>query len=632
VCSECLLRGRECIFREPKKKGRIRGGKNKKKKPDNNDGAVDSSNTMSQSMNTVGISSLGVGSNVTSSTAMVEREPSSSLNRQKLNLHRKEPYPIVSNSSDDALKKHLSNLIPNGVNSLISENYSLYKQFLKRNTIDSYYNIVSGGHPVVGRKVFEDFLFNMNNYHNNKELMALVFSIQALCEQRFGRRDRAIEDVNISKQLLSSLFDKWDDFFVVSTYNYLSYFFAGEGDDSRARFYLNNVDHYFREKNLIDHDSFTPEMKNLDKMIAVAKLSIDSQNYHSVEDEHFMCNRLSLLYRYATGRPMPEEYMSIARQKITPQNVISYLGLLDTVCSFLRLHNQTFSVTPEQREMATITDSMVYHGSRMKILIEAGIRGSLIEISANKIIDETTKETFPVIPVALAGVVAGACKVHLSIIRMIGIGKRENMTDGIDYYEYVAKGLRALNILATRYGRVSKFCGIIMKEQQEVIEGKYSNVINSIEELTNRITKRQSIPISDEFGTYTNIIGNTQPQYQPPRFEELSSSSSSSSSPQTSSSSSNDGQAQPVIPGPGPFTDPSVSELLSQIYSALSQQAGMKANSSAPVQNMPIFDVNNQQAFDIPISSTPFEMFPQNEEFEQILDSFEQYDQDFDNY
>ena len=576
---------------------------------------------------------------------------------------RKDPYPVPTNPEQDfELRKKLTMLIPSTLNNLLSENYSLYKQFLKINTIDSYFNIVSGGHPVVGRKVLEDFLFTENPY-NNTELMALVFSIQALVEQRLGRRERAMEDINISKQLLSSLFDKCDDFFVVSTFNYISYFFAGEGDDSRARFYLNNVDYYFKEKNLLDHDNLTPEMKNLDKVKTVTRLSIDSQNYHSTEDEHFMCTRLTLIYRYATGRQMPGEYMTIAKQKITPQNVISYLGLLDSVCSFLTLHNQTFSFTPEQRELATITDSMVYHGSRMRILIEAGIRGHLIEVSANKIIDETTKETFPVVPVALTSVVAGACKVHLSIIRMIRVGKRVNLAEGIDYYDYVAKGLRALKILGTRYGRVNKFCGIIMKEQAEVIEG--TNTVNSIEELTSQIAKRQQPPTQQPvINTQTaptmnpNLpFGNVNPQ--PPRFEEImSSSSSSTSSPYTSSSSSGEFQSPqqafiPINPTNNTLNDPSVSELLSQICNTISVQASSMRNNSIQSQQHS-FDVNMINQTHLPPSFADInpqhlqhnflptvtnipptygsEVFMPSEELEQILGSFENEEQNFNDY
>ncbi|KAG2388656.1 hypothetical protein C9374_000095 [Naegleria lovaniensis] len=593
ICSECLLRGRECIYNIPKKKGRIRGGKNKKKKPEQGLEAAKTPSSLFQqpclstaSSSSDALVSTTVGSNSTTCSPQID------LIRQRY-AQRKDPYPTISPGDQDLeLRKRLTSLIPTTLNNLLSENYSLYKQFLKRNTIDTYYNIISSGHPVVAKKVFEDFLFN-DSQHQNTELMAWYF--------RYKR----------------------------------------EGDDSRARFYLNTVDHYFNDKALLDHEALSQEVKNLDKWKTVTKLSIDSQNFHSTDDDHFMCNRLSLIYRYATGRQMPEEYMTIARQQITPQNVISYLGLLDSVCSFLTLHNQTFAFTPEQRELSSITDAMVYHGSRMRILIEAGIRGHLIEVSANKIIDETVKGTFPMVPVALASVVAGACKVHLSIIRMIRVGKRVNGADGVDYYEYVAKGLRALRILGTRYGRVLKFCSIIMKEQEEVIEGKFAKSINSLED------------------TLTTLPVQTSTS----RFEELPStyttSSSSSSSFSTSSPSSGETHSTPqqlpvlfpshqqVISAANTVAlhDPSVSELLAQICNSINM--GNVANSRPLISNNAV-NSNGQlppsfvemeshsQNFEPPphdmqSSSTQgvlptygTEVFMHSEELEQILDSFEQ--------
>lgn len=655
ICSECLLRGRECIYNIPKKKGRIRGGKNKKKKPEQ---GLDSK-TITSFQPSIPTTSTTTDTVISTAGKSTTCSPQIDLIRQRY-AQRKDPYPVSNGDQDLELRKRLTSLIPTTLNNLLSENYSLYKQFLKRNTIDTYYNIISTGHPVVAKKVFEDFLFN-DSQQQNTELMALVFSIQALVEQRFGRKERAVEDINISKQLLSSLFDKYDDFFVVCTFNYLSYYFAGEGDDSRARFYLNTVDHYFNDKALLDHEALSQEVKNLDKWKTVTKLSIDSQNFHSTDDDHFMCNRLSLIYRYATGRQMPDEYMTIARQQITSQNVISYLGLLDSVCSFLTLHNQTFSFTPEQRELSSITDAMVYHGSRMRILIEAGIRGHLIEVSANKIIDETMKPTFPMVPVALASVVAGACKVHLSIIRMIRVGKRVNGSDGIDYYEYVAKGLRALRILATRYGRVLKFCSIIMKEQEEVIEGKFTKSINSLEELASQTSV--TTPPSHLQPILTNTLTSIPVHTSTTRFEELPSSyttSSSSSSSSFSSPSPSFGDThstsqpppllfpshqQQIIPnsaanaGNVSLNDPSVSELLAQICNSINMETAnsqpfisnhvVSANCQLPASFVEMENHSQHFESNMQMSSTHggvtygTEVFMPSEELEQILDSFE---------
>ncbi|EFC48021.1 predicted protein [Naegleria gruberi] len=241
-CSKCVSKGLTCTYQEPKKKGRTKGSKNHVTSTEGN-----SKNQQSNSgENTPSPLNRDDNSNENSSSppsVVVENIPQCQSSSQNSNV--KTPYGTNLVNISNNLVNNVMNPITS-VENMLSQTPSFLRT-MRMNLIDAYYEIVSLGYPLIERSELERYMFSQDQLNDRKEILAFVLSIQGLCQQRFGYSDLATDSIEKSALVLKDCFDGYSDFYTAATYSNFAYYFLGEGDTKKSRFYNHFVEFYLKE-------------------------------------------------------------------------------------------------------------------------------------------------------------------------------------------------------------------------------------------------------------------------------------------------------------------------------------------------------------------------------------------------
>ncbi|KAL9656758.1 hypothetical protein ABK040_003025 [Willaertia magna] len=129
------------------------------------------------------------------------------------------PNQIQFNVNNNDTGMSVNNTLPynNMVKPYSIRNYNNHSSKLSRSSvIDFYCKTISLGFPIIEREELykyttRDYRDAENLTHEERVVMALYYSIQALVEQRFGYLEDAELSAKISRNLLKEIFDEHSD-------------------------------------------------------------------------------------------------------------------------------------------------------------------------------------------------------------------------------------------------------------------------------------------------------------------------------------------------------------------------------------------------------------------------------------
>jgi len=496
-CTKCTSRGVTCEYKIPRKKGRtakqkgdVEGDKERKKR---------STPTLSTSGSTNHLSDPSI-SLVSDTNKSSERGIEPPFNFSIFDAARPAgsevyvPQPLHSSTA-----KFLATLV-NTDNSPYgnSTRNQPQKHLDKRKVLDLFYNVFNSETPIIERKEFENYLASKSNntkeddidevtndndvMPNKKEVFALFLALKAICEQRSGMPDLAEESMKRARDAISKIFDEHSNFYVACTYAFMSIYESGCGRVKTARYYLQSVNFYFDEMSEEEQNSLTVFQKNLKRIKGFAVVCSGNDTHLSS-----LLKDWPNLFEKALGIQLPSEWKAIISQDIGITNYLPILKIIDAMYHMLRLYIAK-SRAEKNVKIFDMAAPIVMGGMRIAILNTVNRGKDIIEESALRITLCTENELFIFVPPPIVAHVAAAAKVHLHIVRSIEKGERENpevtmvpsITYGkestlstVDYYEILAKDLRALNILSKRYKKVALFHKAMMQEMEDIIHRKH---------------------------------------------------------------------------------------------------------------------------------------------------------------
>ncbi|KAL9657128.1 hypothetical protein ABK040_002753 [Willaertia magna] len=470
-CSGCIQRGIQCEYRTPK--ARHRRKVNLLQQKQQTTSASTSSSNLTTTMNTFIIPNQ-IQFNVNNSNTGI------SVNNNNTPYNNITPYH--SNNNNNNIR-----------------NYNSHSSKLSRSSvIDFYCTTISLGFPIIEREelykyLTRDYRDAENLTHEERVVMALYYSIQALVEQRFGYLEDAELSAKISRNLLKEIFDEHSDLYVAGTFYYLSLFEAANGRYKNSRNYLTNVNFYLDE---LEDDNRTKHQKLLQKNKALSSFT----SLLDVDAFAFIKNLPNHFYT-AIGKELPQEITKILEKEPTQQNVNDYLRVISLIIGTLNTIAKR-NLSKEDFSLSNLNSIFVENGLKIAVLSKVGIGKELIEECALKITLATEDPSFLLISESIVPLISMACQVHLQKVNEIENTKRlfSNFNVGFYHYEIIKKDYRAFSLLAKRFGKVSIHYDNVLKELEssvnrynEMIQNNQDNTIKFFMEIMNNTNSTGTI-------------------------------------------------------------------------------------------------------------------------------------------
>ncbi|KAG2378577.1 hypothetical protein C9374_008216 [Naegleria lovaniensis] len=452
-CSKCLSKGLTCTYAEPKKKGRTKGSSSSSASSTNNHHASSapyittdaySQQNQQHEMNSVNTElRISPGSSDSSNSAS-----STCNNHQSLTMppqNQQGPLSAVGSASAPSFPVDAtSNLL----------------RSVKMSIIDAYYEVVCLGYPLIERDELEKFMFGQD-YANNKEMLAFVYSLQGICQQRFGYADLAYENITKASQTLKQFFDEYSNYYVVATCSMIAYFYVGEGDSKKARFYNHFVDFYLKEL----EQPFNEIQKNL----YWVKLLID---YLSSPNFPFLLpDEMLDFFKQVLNEDMPEEWKFALYDfpNTTKSNVEERISICHMIGKRL-----------DKRRTSSYAASVIYDIIQgcMNVGLEIALlafvdtiyfRQKIFDLIV-KFTNITENEYFVFSPPVVVTYLVISIKILLEMEKVVDSG--ELNTNGINYYSLLLRNYHALNVLSKRYRKVNNLYGDVIEQLNVVLQKK----------------------------------------------------------------------------------------------------------------------------------------------------------------
>lgn len=331
---------------------------------------------------------------------------------------------------------------------------------VKMSIIDAYYEIVSLGYPLIERHELEKFMFGQD-YANNKEMLAFVYSLQGICQQRFGYADLAYENITKASQTLKQFFDEYSNYYVVATCSMIAYFYVGEGDSKKARFYNHFVDFYLKE--------LEQPYNEIQKNLYWVKLLID---YLSSPNFPFLLpDELIDFFKKVLNEDMPEEWKFALFDfpNTTKTNIEERISICHMIGQRL-----------DKRRTSSYAAAVIYDIIQgcMNVGLEISLlafvdtiyfRQKIFDLIV-KLTNITENEYFVFSPPVVVTYLVISIKILLEMEKVVDSG--ELNTNGINYYSLLLRNYHALNVLSKRYRKVNNLYGSVIEQLNAVLQKK----------------------------------------------------------------------------------------------------------------------------------------------------------------
>ena len=342
---------------------------------------------------------------------------------------------------------------------------SSFIRSVKMNMIDSYYELVALGYPLIEREELEKYMLEQDALNEHQEMLAFIYSLQAICQQRFGYSDLAYENISKATQIMRHYYDDFSNYYIAATCSNVSYFFIGEGDSQKARFYNHFVDFYLKEAG--------PLMTEVQKNLYWIKLLVDY-----MANEHFpflLPDEILHFVRQVIEEEIPPEW-ELAIRDFHNSNK-------DNIEERIQIYN-IISKKSERRRVTSRAGDVIYDIVNASMAVGTGIslysyvdsihfRQKIFNLVVS-MTNITENEYFSFSPPAVVTYLVVSVKVLLEMEKVVETG--ELITNGIDYYVLVAKNYRALNLLSKRYRIINRVYSDIVQQLEMVLQKHHQAV------------------------------------------------------------------------------------------------------------------------------------------------------------
>ncbi|KAL9647808.1 hypothetical protein ABK040_001334 [Willaertia magna] len=455
-CMECIKRGKTCAYRTPKKKGRTKGSKNAAlyeveltfgDPPLNTTSIGNSSNSTNNVTNTID------SSNKNNITIEKQQQPVINRKKKKKNKHLVEPYPPVE---QDLIEQDLIHNPP------VQQNEQLLSNYIKTRTVDAYFDIVVlGGNPIVNREEMQRIVFEDFNSLDTR-IKALLFSVQAVTDQRIGQAKAAEICFKEAKHYIAKQFDSINDFFVRATYGLLGLYAAGDGYDITNNFYLNSLKYYFESNNVQQENISTAEITVQE---LYGKASVCSR-FKDINDLGSLWDGFKDFLLLRDGVNIPSGIENALKVGLNMETLPLFLQLSQLMKRYYittQLETNHFNIISTMRDI-------IFDSVNIAMFMVVGYEGKENNILVDSVIEATTREYFVYCPVMIVHFIAMIAQYLIKCFDNIKSrleGGELTPQDG-QYFVRVSKLLRAFKLMRERYNRVEKFYGEIYHRLEEI--------------------------------------------------------------------------------------------------------------------------------------------------------------------
>lgn len=383
-------------------------------------------------------------------------------------------------------------------------NQSLLDGVVKRRTLDMFFDKMNGaGCSILSKEKVEKLALeylahpedespydnvNYKTQSMRNGVRCLLYSMQALYEQQMGFRETSQLAYREARKSLGFSFDELDNFYIKVSYSLLASYLAGEGDDAIAKFYLNALKYAIENtsNNYMSHEGVqnANEEEEMSALIALMEKNSLGCRYTDVHDLKIW-DGFDVLYRLKTRKQTPYELDKLLQKGVTPDDVPMLLKLISLLNNVIEGYAHSHSYSSSQIQFTFLMKDIICFGAEIVVYLSIGIdEGETIENLANKIILLTEREPFAYLPVAMTHFVSLGAYIHGKMFPKIesiitakmnqGRAFHAIMNDDYErqYFEIVHKGLRAMNSMATRFKRVTKYYGNIINQLKKIQQWK----------------------------------------------------------------------------------------------------------------------------------------------------------------
>ncbi|EFC37988.1 predicted protein [Naegleria gruberi] len=372
--------------------------------------------------------------------------------------------------------------------------------------IDVYFTCVCGIHPMIEKEKLKYFvntcLYQFENKSAGEELIledniwiksigemkclyALYLALMSVSSQIVADLetvDKYLKKAEIEIATISV--EHSTEFYWAVACHYLFIGFVGEGDQYKLGYYLAKVNYFIESQSETCTNPFL-------KILCANSNLISSRYKTEIFTLQTLLEGTRNMFHFFTNRKvedvlLPGTWDYMMNTKLSQQNYLLFKQVLDFIFKVFNhcKHDITKSVKDCHGEdffkIQRLFACLLSEGFAFMFMKQIPeISFNVMEEIALKITLMTEHELFPVLFLATVGFAIEAGEFHLQICKEIemGLKPRTGAVKGVsgrlitfDYFSILEKDLRALNLLAARYRRITKFYSKLMTEMSQIIE------------------------------------------------------------------------------------------------------------------------------------------------------------------
>lgn len=330
-----------------------------------------------------------------------------------------------------------------------------------------------------------------------------------------GRRDKAYDAYNQCKKYLGKIYDDLESFSVVCTYNYMSFFLAGEGEDELSKNYLSVVDHYFQRRkkkqaqglSCFDNSEHFI-VNNLDKKRGVTRIFYYDNRLEWTPYQKYS-ELVGVAYKISTGEDLPQRFVDILDSDLNENTYQIQMDVLDEMHKLMKKSHKARSHVPEYVQIGLVTDKLNVALHRLEalrvVLSKNPVNRKSVKLYMLKQADDISEIVDNIyfggmLPMFIFGF-AVAAQVHFEFFfdeEVIG-GQvtREHILNSL------RRDLKGLKMFAAKFGRTTKVYGHIMSAIEALILNVSPQNPNNPVEVA---PDKPSVDAPDTVSTYTSTF------------------------------------------------------------------------------------------------------------------------------
>ena len=330
---------------------------------------------------------------------------------------------------------------------------------------------------IISREELESYLFLANsNAQPGGDVMAMLYAVQAVCEQRIGSKQFSKTCFNQARNLMLPYFDDYKNIYIGATYLYLANYLTSDGEYKSSTFYSNILQFFANEILEFEQSgqTLTADMRRLKRNIQFFSVVNGMSEMIDKADPLIVAKMLPELVFGATGESDFSNFSGHLVGLLQKDKLTEYFSIINTVCQLVCNYKKAGKTNPQRCEVIDLMCQIVTNGMKLAAVLSVDEYNwdHIIDFSSN-ITHSTENVYFPVIPSPSISHIALAAQQHLKIYSLMKIGLLHITNYGVDELLGLIRGdLRALNMLKQRFGRVETF---------------YSKILGELESVTNEI-------------------------------------------------------------------------------------------------------------------------------------------------